>query len=306
MTTRYLVQHRRGTSAQWAEKNTIIPKAGEIVIEIDEVNSLHKLKIGDGVHPYSELSYLQAGDEIITQVFAKTLPRVVTVELTRDWVLDADGRYKQILPLDNITKYSRLDLQPDIYMLDEFRSLNLVFTTENINGVIVVYSIGNMPSTSYMMQATIIETETEEYCDKVVGIPVNFPPKASDQGTSFVVEYDAVQYNGPAYTSGVSSDFARADHIHGLPQGVAFRNQSNIFYSDPSFDAPYQYFRNPIIMLEDTYIQLTNDPTEDLHASTKHYVDTQINSCKNEFNEAIGNINSVLSSIVFVAEEESE
>ena len=28
---------------------------------------LHKLKIGDGVHTYAELAYLQAGDEIVTQ-----------------------------------------------------------------------------------------------------------------------------------------------------------------------------------------------------------------------------------------------
>ena len=65
---KYIVQHRRGTAAQWASKDTIIPMEGELVIEIDEESSLHKLKIGDGIHTYSELAYLQAGDEIVTQV----------------------------------------------------------------------------------------------------------------------------------------------------------------------------------------------------------------------------------------------
>ena len=83
---KYIVQHRRGTSAQWASKDTIIPMEGELVIEIDEESSLHKLKIGDGIHTYSELAYLQAGDEIITQVLNQTLPRVVNIQLdVNEW-----------------------------------------------------------------------------------------------------------------------------------------------------------------------------------------------------------------------------
>ena len=87
---KYIVQHRRGSAEQWAEQNTIIPKEGEIVIEIDEVNSLHKLKIGDGIHTYSELAYLKAGDEIVTQVLAEAKPRIVTVELTLNWMKNAN------------------------------------------------------------------------------------------------------------------------------------------------------------------------------------------------------------------------
>lgn len=170
---KYLVQHRRGSAAQWAEENTIIPLEGEIVIEIDDTNSLHKLKIGDGVHTYDQLAYLMAGDEIITQVLSKTLPRVVTVELTTNWTQDTDGRYSQIIALDNITNCSRLDLQPDADMLAEFKQLNLIFTTENKNGSITVYSIGDMPLKSYTMQATIIETDA--YCEKIIGTPIGVP-----------------------------------------------------------------------------------------------------------------------------------
>lgn len=73
---KYLVQHRRGTAAQWAEKCTTIPREGEIVIEIDEERRLHKLKIGDGVTPYADLKYLMAGDEIVTQVLAEAKPSI--------------------------------------------------------------------------------------------------------------------------------------------------------------------------------------------------------------------------------------
>ena len=174
MSTKYLVQHRRGTAEQWAAQNTIIPREGEIVIEIDEVNSLHKLKIGDGEHTYAELAYLQAGDEIVTQVLAEAKPRVITVSLSETWNTDAEGKYSQTLALDNITKYSRLDLQPNANMLAEFKQLGLVFVTENNGGTITVYSVGNVPSQSYTMQATIVETECNGE-DAVVGVPVGTP-----------------------------------------------------------------------------------------------------------------------------------
>jgi hypothetical protein len=178
---RYIIQHRRGNAAQWADKSTIIPAAGELVIELDEVNSLHKLKIGDGVHTYAELAYLQAGDEIITQVLAEAKPRIVTITLAATWNQDAEGKYSQTIALDGITSRSRLDLQPSADMLAEFKQLGVVFVTENNAGTITVYSVGNMPSKAYTMQATIVETECEVQDIPVVGIPVGAAQQAQIQ-----------------------------------------------------------------------------------------------------------------------------
>jgi hypothetical protein len=172
---KFIVQHRRGTASQWASNSDIVPKVGELVIEIDEENSLHKLKIGDGIHTYAELAYLQAGDEIVTQVLTKAKPRVTTITLTADWIEVAEGKYGQVIELGEITKYSRLDLQPDVDMIAEFKKLGLVFVTENNDGVITVYSVGNMPLNSYTMQATIVETECGELDAPVIGIPVGAP-----------------------------------------------------------------------------------------------------------------------------------
>lgn len=179
---KYIVQHRRGSAAQWAKKNTIIPMAGELVIEIDEENAQHKLKIGDGIHTYAELAYLQAGDEVITQALAKALPRIVTVTLdVEQWskvTCETDpklGYYGQTIILNDVTERSRLDLQPSADMLAEFQNLSLVFVAENKNGVITVYSVGDMPLKSYTMQATIVETEFVADSDKVIGIPVGTP-----------------------------------------------------------------------------------------------------------------------------------
>jgi hypothetical protein len=169
---KYITCHRRGTKEDWEKLSTLIPLEGEIVIEIDEVNWLHKLKIGDGIHTYAELAYLQAGDEIITQALAEVKPRIVTVELTDTWTQDADGRYSQVLALDNITKRSRLDLQPSLAMLAEFKQLGLIFVTENRGGVITVCSDGNTPTQSYTMQATIVETECDGEDNVIIGTPI--------------------------------------------------------------------------------------------------------------------------------------
>lgn len=188
---KYIVQHRRGTAEQWASNDTVIPREGELVIEIDEDNSLHRLKIGDGVHTYAELAYLVAGDEIVTQVLTQALPRVVTVTLDVDqWVettCETDpslSYYAQTLTLDNVTTQSRLDLQPDADMLAEFKELDLVFVTENNGGVITVHSVGDVPLKSYTMQATIIETELKVNSEKVVGTPVGTPTISYDVATT--------------------------------------------------------------------------------------------------------------------------
>lgn len=198
---KFLYKHRRGTTSDWANKgDEIIPFEGEIVIELDEVNNLHKLKIGDGVHAYSALKYLQAGDEIVTQVLAKTTPRIVTVNLTTNWTMVADNEYSQVIDLDNITEHSRLDLQPSADMFAEFKQLGLLFITENNNGIITVYSVGNMPTKAYTMQATIVETECDGLEDPIVGNPAGTPVIQADWTQTDETKSDFIK-NKPAVTN---------------------------------------------------------------------------------------------------------
>lgn len=46
-------QHRRGTTAEWKEFDVVL-KDGELAIE-ECVNGMRVLKLGDGIHKYSEL-----------------------------------------------------------------------------------------------------------------------------------------------------------------------------------------------------------------------------------------------------------
>ena len=179
MAKKYIVCHRRGTAVQWAEAD-IIPKSGELVIEIDETNNLHKLKIGDGVHRYSELAYLMTGDEIVTQVLTQTLPQIITITLdVNKWKKVTYGSdsnfsyYGQQIAIDGITEYSMLDLQPSADMLAEFQNLKLAFVTENKDAVITVYSIGEKPTKSYTMQATVVETHINTDRDSIISSAIS-------------------------------------------------------------------------------------------------------------------------------------
>ena len=187
MNNKYITCHRRGTTSEWANKNNIVPLEGEIVIEIDEENHQHKLKIGDGIHTYEELKYLMAGDEVVTQILAEVKPRIITITLDVDkWTevtckTDPNlGYYRQTVDIDAITPYSRLDLQPDIDMFSEFTQLKIGFTTQNENSVIAVYSVGNIPTKSYTMQASIVEVDVAQDKEVIVGTPIG---SVASQGT---------------------------------------------------------------------------------------------------------------------------
>lgn len=55
-----LIQHKTGTAAQWTSANPTLAK-GEIGFETDS----NRLKIGDGVTSWNNLSYLQAVGDVI-------------------------------------------------------------------------------------------------------------------------------------------------------------------------------------------------------------------------------------------------
>lgn len=187
----YIVQMRRGNSKQWSD-NDIIPLEGELVVEIDDVNNLHKLKIGDGVHSFSELPYFRTGDEVVAQILSQIAPRVVSVELTTNWIEFSEGKYGQVVAFDNITEHSRLDLHPSIDMLTEFKQLGLAFIAENNGGIITVYSVGNIPSIPYTIQATIVETKCDEG-DILIGALAGAPGTQANWDQTDATKSDYIQ-----------------------------------------------------------------------------------------------------------------
>lgn len=72
------------------------------------------------------------------------------------WV-GSDSLYSQIVTIDGITEYSKVDLLPSPEQLAVFHNKDVAFVTENEDGVVTVYAIGDKPTLDYTIQAQITE-----------------------------------------------------------------------------------------------------------------------------------------------------
>lgn len=164
MANKYVFQLRRGwkttdangaiTRDDWAEyeaqENHMKPLEGELVLEYD--NGVPRLKIGNGIDEFSALPYMSVDSFI--------LPTPSSVTLHADkWQQADDKRYYQVVTVDNavITPNSKVDLQPNSEQLTIFHEKDLAFVTENEDGVVSVYCVGQVPTNDYTIQATITE-----------------------------------------------------------------------------------------------------------------------------------------------------
>ena len=73
-----------------------------------------------------------------------------------DWIGDVSP-YHQIVTVPDVTEYSQVDLTPSVEQLAIFHNKDLAFVTENDNGIVTVYAIGQKPTNDYTIQVTITE-----------------------------------------------------------------------------------------------------------------------------------------------------
>lgn len=89
-------------------------------------------------------------------------------EIVRSVTLLADAwegivsPYSQVVTIDGVTKYSKIDLQPNAEQLSIFYEKDVTFIAENENGVVTVVCIGQKPTNDYTLQATMTEVIVNE------------------------------------------------------------------------------------------------------------------------------------------------
>lgn len=143
-------QPRNDWAAYELKEDHMKPLEGELVLEYD--NGVPRLKIGDGVREFSALPYMSVDSFI--------LPKPISVTLRADqWEQASDERYYQVVTVDNatITPNSKVDLQPSSEQLSIFHEKDLAFVTENEDGVVSVFCVGQVPTNDYTIQATVTE-----------------------------------------------------------------------------------------------------------------------------------------------------
>ena len=80
--------------------------------------------------------------------------------LASGWIGEAN-LFSQVVNIDGVTENSQVDLTPSVAQLAVFYEKDLAFVTENDNGVVTVYAIGQKPQNDYTIQVTITEVEYE-------------------------------------------------------------------------------------------------------------------------------------------------
>jgi hypothetical protein len=83
--------------------------------------------------------------------------RISEVTLTSDGWQGEVSPYSQVVNIEGITPYSQVDLTPDIEQLSIFYQKDLAFVTENENGIVTVFALGDKPQNDYTIQVTITE-----------------------------------------------------------------------------------------------------------------------------------------------------
>lgn len=84
--------------------------------------------------------------------------KIVDVELlAANWVDEEEHLYSQVVEMEGITAYSQVDLTPSKEQLAIFYEKDVAFVTENEDGVVTVFAIGEKPQNDYTIQATIVE-----------------------------------------------------------------------------------------------------------------------------------------------------
>lgn len=97
-----------------------------------------------------------AGEYVLrSELTASAAIRTVSL-LASQWTGDGN-LYSQVVSIDGVTDKSQVNLAPSVEQLVIFYEKDLTFVTENDDGVVTVYAIGQKPENDYTIQVTIKE-----------------------------------------------------------------------------------------------------------------------------------------------------
>lgn len=82
---------------------------------------------------------------------------VVSVTLLASAWVTRGNRHSQVVAIPGVTENSQVKLTPSVEQLEIFYDKDLTLVTENENGIVTVYAIGQKPTNNYTIQATIRE-----------------------------------------------------------------------------------------------------------------------------------------------------
>ena len=130
-------------------------------VEITSVSPTMTL-LTDNANATIECEYNRDTNKVIAELLAGggTSSRISYINLlSANWQGTASP-YSQVVSINGITEYSKVDLNPSVQQLAIFHDKDIEFVTENEDGIVTVYCIGQKPTANYEMQVTITEVNS--------------------------------------------------------------------------------------------------------------------------------------------------
>lgn len=123
---------------------------GQAVVSSPEANVL------DSLIDRAE-TVISKGETIINDILAT---RISSVTLWANRWKGDTSPFSQVVDLPDIDENSMVDLTPSVEQLTIFYNKDLAFVTENVDGEVTVYAIGQKPTADYTMSVAITEVKT--------------------------------------------------------------------------------------------------------------------------------------------------
>ena len=83
--------------------------------------------------------------------------KLVDITLLASAWKGAESPFSQVVTVEDVSVNSMVNLHPSVEQLEIFHDKDLAFSTENDDGVVTVYAIGDKPTRDYTIQASIME-----------------------------------------------------------------------------------------------------------------------------------------------------
>lgn len=132
--------------------------------ELAAYRELHTYKeqttVSNDAGAWMELEYVMDAKKYFEGIAGGGAPAWLTsVTLLASAWTGSNSLYSQVVNIDGVTGYSKVDLLPSVEQLAIFHNKDVAFVTENDDGVVTVYAIGDKPTLDYTMQVSITEVE---------------------------------------------------------------------------------------------------------------------------------------------------
>lgn len=156
----------------WLSKNTITvqyilatpietPLSDEQLAAYASLHTYRKnTTVSNDASAYMEMEYVMDAKKYIDSVVIAgggSVAKLSTVTLSASKWKGSDSLYSQVVTIPGVTPYSKVDLLPSVEQLAIFHNKDVAFVTENEDGVVTVYAIGDKPLLDYTMQVQITE-----------------------------------------------------------------------------------------------------------------------------------------------------